>query len=654
MSDELYYRGSSSYESAVTNQLEHIKDSNISLRNSMYDMEYGIRSDIRQSTYAVVASQQMLAQAFEQGFNSVNNTLQVSFEVMAQRFNILEDEMNVMSDKICSKLDEIQNIVNNPLLTQTRELFRRAKQNYEKGYYEEALEDCKQAIEKSKTDYTSWYLLGLIYLYGAGKYSNVINLTKAEEAFFNAVKYIDADINKALEDKDFSLFISKIYFDYGYTELLTSNDLLLINDSDNSNKKLLEASKYFQKASQFSVTAGSPNLFADYEYAKVNHFLGKDDIALTTLEKLMDEEISFSLKASNDKNFETIWNKIDTTIEKLRDKYIEKIKAQTAEIYSEAEKKINSVKQEVNTKYSSKEEYKDYSDKFILVKHLIDKGVCDIDIRLCERKIRENNEELQEDKKKVEIIIKKLKEEELSDSEISAYNELITKILPEKIEEYEEESADLQKIVGIITKIKKSDEAYLNKESIFKRCDDALPTFKSELEKTVQKFSNDYFTAKNAFESFNKKSLEKWFPFIKETSVLLTDIDDYIFYMEQSEIDLSKFSNLSAEDLPDFIASLDDVDDASEKKGCYVATAVYGSYDCPQVWTLRRFRDYELAETWYGRLFIHIYYAISPTIVKYFGETNWFKNMWRGRLDRLVKKLQSKGYQDTPYSDRNW
>ncbi len=33
-------------------------------------------------------------------------------------------------------------------------------------------------------------------------------------------------------------------------------------------------------------------------------------------------------------------------------------------------------------------------------------------------------------------------------------------------------------------------------------------------------------------------------------------------------------------------------------KGCYIATCVYGSYDCPQVWTLRRFRDYTLDETW--------------------------------------------------------
>lgn len=44
--------------------------------------------------------------------------------------------------------------------------------------------------------------------------------------------------------------------------------------------------------------------------------------------------------------------------------------------------------------------------------------------------------------------------------------------------------------------------------------------------------------------------------------------------------------------------------------GCYIATYVYGSYDCPQVWTLRRFRDYTLHETWYGRAFIKCYYAI--------------------------------------------
>ena len=87
---------------------------------------------------------------------------------------------------------------------------------------------------------------------------------------------------------------------------------------------------------------------------------------------------------------------------------------------------------------------------------------------------------------------------------------------------------------------------------------------------------------------------------------------------------------------------------------CYVATAVYGSYDCPQVWTLRRFRDNTLAETWYGRAFIKTYYAISPTLVKWFGKTQWFQKLWRGVLDRMVAKLQDKGFENTPYEDKNW
>ena len=93
---------------------------------------------------------------------------------------------------------------------------------------------------------------------------------------------------------------------------------------------------------------------------------------------------------------------------------------------------------------------------------------------------------------------------------------------------------------------------------------------------------------------------------------------------------------------------------ASNSGGCYVATAVYGSYDCPQVWTLRRYRDNDLAATWYGRAFIHTYYAISPTLVKWFGHTEWFKKMWKGKLDRMVKNLQDKGYESTPYEDIDW
>ena len=93
---------------------------------------------------------------------------------------------------------------------------------------------------------------------------------------------------------------------------------------------------------------------------------------------------------------------------------------------------------------------------------------------------------------------------------------------------------------------------------------------------------------------------------------------------------------------------------SSSSGGCYIATAIYGSYDCPQVWTLRRYRDYTLAETWLGRAFIHTYYAISPTIVRWFGKAKWFKNIWKPRLDKMVDHLNNSGVSNTPYQDKYW
>lgn len=88
--------------------------------------------------------------------------------------------------------------------------------------------------------------------------------------------------------------------------------------------------------------------------------------------------------------------------------------------------------------------------------------------------------------------------------------------------------------------------------------------------------------------------------------------------------------------------------------GCYVATAIYGSYDCPEVWTLRRFRDYTLAKSVFGRAFIRTYYAISPTLVKWFGKTKFFNMIFKAPLDKMVKKLNEKGYLDTPYDDKSY
>jgi len=88
------------------------------------------------------------------------------------------------------------------------------------------------------------------------------------------------------------------------------------------------------------------------------------------------------------------------------------------------------------------------------------------------------------------------------------------------------------------------------------------------------------------------------------------------------------------------------------KKGCYVATCVYGSYDCKEVWSLRRYRDNYLDSFLLGRLFIKLYYKVSPKLVELFGDKEWFRKPIKKILDRKVKKLKNKGYEDTPYSDK--
>lgn len=89
----------------------------------------------------------------------------------------------------------------------------------------------------------------------------------------------------------------------------------------------------------------------------------------------------------------------------------------------------------------------------------------------------------------------------------------------------------------------------------------------------------------------------------------------------------------------------------TEKQGCYVATCVYGSYDCPEVWILRRYRDYYLKRKVLGKAFVKLYYKTSPTIVKLFGDNKSFKMLFKKYLNNKIEKLKEKGYKDTPYND---
>lgn len=81
---------------------------------------------------------------------------------------------------------------------------------------------------------------------------------------------------------------------------------------------------------------------------------------------------------------------------------------------------------------------------------------------------------------------------------------------------------------------------------------------------------------------------------------------------------------------------------ASQKEGCYIATAVYGNYDAPEVLILRTFRDTVLKRTKLGRLFIKIYYAISPQLACKLKNYPCMNNKVKLILDRVVCWISDK------------
>jgi hypothetical protein len=89
----------------------------------------------------------------------------------------------------------------------------------------------------------------------------------------------------------------------------------------------------------------------------------------------------------------------------------------------------------------------------------------------------------------------------------------------------------------------------------------------------------------------------------------------------------------------------------NKSQGCYVATSIYGSYDCPEVWILRRYRDQCLNKNIIGRIFIRWYYKVSPILVAKLENRIFIKKIVKKSIDKKLVKLRKKGYLDTKYDD---
>jgi hypothetical protein len=73
-------------------------------------------------------------------------------------------------------------------------------------------------------------------------------------------------------------------------------------------------------------------------------------------------------------------------------------------------------------------------------------------------------------------------------------------------------------------------------------------------------------------------------------------------------------------------------------RGCYIATMAYGDYDHLQVMKLRRFRDDVLSKSLFGRIFIRVYYTLSPAFVRILRDSERVNSLIRRLLDKWIKE----------------
>ena len=88
-------------------------------------------------------------------------------------------------------------------------------------------------------------------------------------------------------------------------------------------------------------------------------------------------------------------------------------------------------------------------------------------------------------------------------------------------------------------------------------------------------------------------------------------------------------------------------------KDDYIAACVFADYDCPEMCTLRRYRDQCLATSWYGRLTVKAYRFMSPLLVKCLGKATGINRFLADKLTAKVKHLNESGVSNDDYEDKN-
>lgn len=312
------------------------------LRHATYE---DIKGEIRNSSIAermailrqtreIVTSRRAMVSKISKGFGSMNNTLKEGFtsiesairdtngtlEELKSSFDynmaLLIDQLQLQNQTTMAMLDKLETIhstLENPLVTQARELFRIGSERMLKGLLDKALDAFLESAAKDETNFLTQLLIGKLFLYGVNEECNVVDLGRAERHLLSAARYARAESRQLPEA---SKYEAEALLHAAISYYAMTNREITNGNKDAAQRAIKRA---YELASE--ATRVSPQLSeGHYHKAKFAALIGDGKASAESLETAISIDEGYSVKAQEDKDFRYVRKDISSLFDRLKSK----------------------------------------------------------------------------------------------------------------------------------------------------------------------------------------------------------------------------------------------------------------------------------------------------------------------------------------------
>lgn len=324
------------YVGADTSWEEYLKDSspNGVIKDEIRSTSLAERRAISRQTKEIVASRRALVRRFGSGFHSVKNTLEYGFGTLESairetqgsieelrssfdyHFTMVLEQIKLQNQttmNVLKKLESIHTTLENPLITQARELFRIGCDRMINGLFDKALDAFLNSALKDETNFLTQLMIGKLYLYGVNNDCNVIDLDKAETHLRAAARYAKASSDKIEEARRYA---GEALLHAAIACYAQINKQIEVGEGSRAQSLIKEAYNLVSDS-----CAVYPELSeSHYHRAKFAALIGDGTTSIKSLEKAIEIDDGYCEKAQQDQDFKEVRSDIINLFEKLRKK----------------------------------------------------------------------------------------------------------------------------------------------------------------------------------------------------------------------------------------------------------------------------------------------------------------------------------------------